>query len=67
MAALYLVAGVLFAVFFLSNGIKKVDPTTNGSSLGFRIIILPGIIVLWPVLLHQWMKIKMLSHDKTAA
>lgn len=67
MAALYLVAGVLFAVFFLSKGIQKVDPTTKGSSLGFRIIILPGIVVLWPVLLQKWMKIKMLSHDKTAA
>lgn len=67
MAALYLAAGFLFAVFFLNKGIQKTDPSAKGSGIGFRMIILPGIMVFWPVLLHHWMKIKTLSHDKTAA
>jgi len=57
-AALYLIAGVLFAIFFLGKGIQKVDTTAHGSGWGFRLIILPGTIVLWPVLLNKWRKVK---------
>ncbi|WP_460555680.1 hypothetical protein [Ferruginibacter profundus] len=57
-AALYLVAGFLFAICFLSKGIQKVDTTAHGSGWGFRLIIMPGTIVLWPVLLNKWRKIK---------
>jgi len=56
--ALYFVAGILFAIFFLTKGIQKVDPSTNGSGLGFRLIIIPGVITLWPVLLMKWKKAK---------
>ena len=58
MAALYLVAGVLFAFFFLIKGIQKVDTAAYGSGWGFRLIILPGVITFWPVLLTKWIKVK---------
>jgi hypothetical protein len=57
-AVLYLAAGVLFAVFFLNRGIQKIDTAAHGSGWGFRLIILPGIIVFWPVLLIKWIKAK---------
>ena len=57
-AGLYLVAGAVFAIFFLTRGIIKVDETAHGSGLGFRLIILPGTIALWPVLLIKWQKVK---------
>jgi len=66
-AALYLIAGVLFSILFLSKGIEKIDATAHGSSWGFRLIILPGTIVLWPVLLNKWIKEKKVQHDKTTA
>jgi hypothetical protein len=56
--ALYLFAGALFAIFFLIKGIQKIDPTVCGSGLGFRLIILPGVITLWPALLSKWIKAK---------
>ena len=65
--ALYLVAGILFAIFFLIKGIEKIDTTAHGSGWGFRLIILPGTIVLWPVLLNKWIKSKQVQHDKTTA
>ncbi len=65
--ALYLIAGILFAVFFLSKGIHKIDTAAHGSGWGFKLIILPGTIVLWPVLLNKWRKVKKMQHDKTAA
>jgi hypothetical protein len=53
MAAVYMLAGSLFAIFFLSKGIGKVDITARGSGWGFRLMILPGTIVFWPVLLKK--------------
>ena len=74
MAAVYLLAGSLFAVFFLTKGIGKIDTAAHGAGWGFRLIILPGTIVLWPVLLKKCLparsggiKYKKISHDETVA
>ena len=54
--AIYLVLGVLFLIPFLMKGLNKIDEGAHGSTIGFKIIIIPGVIVLWPVLLSKWMK-----------
>jgi hypothetical protein len=53
----YLVAGVLFVIPFLVKGLIKVDESAHGGSLGFKLIIIPGVIVFWPVLLNKWKKL----------
>lgn len=55
-AALYLLLGVLFVVPFLIKGLRKVDEGTHGATLGFKIIIIPGVIVFWPFLLRRWIR-----------
>lgn len=30
------------------------DETAHGAGIGFRLIILPGTLVFWPVLLRKW-------------
>jgi len=55
-AAIYLVLGVLFLIPFLIKGLNKIDEGAHGSTIGFKIIIIPGVIVFWPVLLSKWMK-----------
>jgi Na+-driven multidrug efflux pump len=55
-AAIYLALGVLFVIPFLMRGLNKIDVGANGSTIGFKIIIIPGVIVFWPVLLSKWMK-----------
>jgi len=52
----YLIAGIVFTIFFQAKGLSKIDEGVHGSSWGFRIIIIPGCIVLWPVLLKKWIK-----------
>jgi hypothetical protein len=47
----YLGFGFLFAIVFVAKGIGRVDPVARGSSLGFRLIVLPGVAALWPLLL----------------
>jgi hypothetical protein len=56
--AVYLFLGVLFVIPFLMKGLSKVDEGANGSTIGFKIIIIPGVIVFWPALLSKWVKKK---------
>ena len=61
----YLVLGVLFVIPFLMKGLTKIDEGANDSTIGFKIVIIPGVIVFWPVLLSKWMK--NLNHKDTKA
>ena len=54
----YAAIGLLFATAFLTMGIDKVDPVSKGSDIGFRLIILPGVAALWPILLTRWARKK---------
>ncbi|OQP57237.1 hypothetical protein A3860_11820 [Niastella vici] len=52
----YLACGLLFAIPFVIKGVDKIDEAANGGSIGFRIIIIPGAMVFWPLLLKKWIK-----------
>lgn len=53
---LYLIIGILFAVFFLWKGLARMDEKTIGTSWFFKALILPGTIALWPILLRKAIK-----------
>ena len=55
---IYLGCGAIFTIAFQAKGINKIDEGAHGSSWGFRIIIIPCVIVFWPLLLSKWMKAK---------
>ncbi len=59
----YLIAGLVFAVPFVIKGVVKIDEGAQGSGWGFRLIIIPGTIIFWPLLLKKWMLIKKQGHD----
>jgi hypothetical protein len=61
---IYLLSGVLFVIPFLIKGITKVDEGAHGGSTGFKVIIIPGVIVFWPVLLRKWIK-KLTAENKS--
>jgi hypothetical protein len=50
----YAVAGVVFAAAFLTWGIAQVDPRVVGAPWTLRVIILPGIVALWPLFARRW-------------
>jgi hypothetical protein len=52
-AVLYLILGVLFAVWFVAFRIAKFDDSAKGTSVFFRIIIFFGAMALWVLLLKQ--------------
>ncbi len=49
-AAGYLLVGLAFAVPFLTKWVGKLDSSAQAGSWGFRVLILPGTVLLWPVL-----------------
>ena len=51
----YLAVGVVFAVLFVWLGVRRIDPHATQGSLGFRAIIFPGVVALWPLLLKRWL------------
>ena len=54
-SALYLygIAGLVFAIAFVTTGVKRIDSQAIGS-VGFRVLIFPGSAALWPLLLRRW-------------
>ncbi len=50
----YLGLGVLFAVPFLTRRIQHTDPAAKDATPGFRLMVLPGVVLLWPVLARRW-------------
>ena len=47
----YLALGILFALWFVIVGVTRLDPGSRGAPFAFRMLILPGVAVLWPVML----------------
>lgn len=50
----YLACGVLFAIPFLARGAAAIDPGAREGTRGFRMIVFPGVVALWPLLLLRW-------------
>src|SRR5262249_32473730 len=52
---IYLVCGLVFAIPFAFFGAKRLDSHALHGSWGFRLLIIPGAMALWPLLLKRWM------------
>lgn len=53
-AALYVAAGLLVGVPFLIFGIGRIDPAAKGAPWTFRLLVLPGVVAMWPLLARRW-------------
>jgi len=50
----YAVAGLVVAGLFLVLGLDRLDPQARGAH-AFRPLLLPGLALLWPLVLVRWM------------
>lgn len=57
---LYLAVGVLVALIYLFGGVGRIDPAAKGKGMPFRarLLIMPGIIGLWPLMLSKLLRQK---------
>jgi len=53
LAAGYGGIGLVVALGFLVLGLPRVDPAARGA-YAFRPLLLPGLIMLWPLVLRRW-------------
>jgi TRAP-type C4-dicarboxylate transport system permease small subunit len=54
--AVYAGLGLAFAGLFVWSGVQRVDSEAEGTGIGFRMLILPGVAAFWPVFLQRWMR-----------
>ena len=47
--------GAMFAVPFVTLGVQRIDPLARGATPGFRLAIVPGVLIFWPLLAARWM------------
>lgn len=55
LAGVYFALGSVFAVIFHLRGLREVDQGTHGAGVGFRTLITPGLIALWPLMTGVWL------------
>ena len=58
--AIYLALGLVVGVPFVIAGIGRVDPAAKSVPAAFRVLVLPGVIAMWPWMLSRWMKARRL-------
>ena len=54
-AGIYVAFGIVFAIPFVLRGAGKLDPNAVEGSWGFRVLIFPGTVALWPLLALRWL------------
>lgn len=50
----YAGAGAIFALVFVIFGLQRIDSQAAGAGWGFRLLVFPGSIAFWPLLLRRW-------------
>ena len=53
---LYLAAGAVLAPAIAWVGVRRLDPAAARATRGFKLLILPGIVLFWPLLLVRWIR-----------
>ncbi len=51
--ATYLSVGVMVGLTFVTVGVDRVDSAARGASGMFRLLILPGSVALWPLVIMR--------------
>lgn len=56
------IIGAVVAALFIAIGIGRVDENAAGSYT-FRVLLIPGVILLWPLVLWRWAVLEMGRDD----
>jgi hypothetical protein len=60
----YASAGLLFALAFVTRGVARIDGQAQGTGIFFRLIIVPGTVALWPLLLKRWISAQQIPGER---
>jgi hypothetical protein len=62
---IYCAVGFLLLVPMHKVMLNSLDESMAGASIGFRIVVTPGLVLLWPVIVRRWIRSRRLN-PKTA-
>ncbi|MBE9040859.1 hypothetical protein IQ235_08710 [Oscillatoriales cyanobacterium LEGE 11467] len=62
----YIYAGLLFSAVFVIFFIQRVDSDAAGWNIGFRLVILPGLCVFWPMFVTRLIRGKQRPTERNA-
>jgi hypothetical protein len=69
-AAVYVAVGTVFSAFLLVRGLRRFDEAAAHGGLGFKLLVLPGMVALWPLVLVIWRRGQAVqernAHDRAA-
>lgn len=57
----YATVGAVVALVFLILGVGRISPEARGSYL-FRLLVLPGVVGLWPLVIWRWFALERQRH-----
>ncbi len=57
----YLAIGVLVGLAYAFFAVARIDHAAEGASWRFRLIILPGVIGLWPIMLIRFLSFRKIN------
>ena len=60
---LYLLLGLAFGFWFAFRGVHRVDAGMKDANWKLRLLLLPGSMALWPVLLGKYWRKKALGGE----
>jgi hypothetical protein len=60
----YFFTGIVVAAWFAFYKVTRIDHAAKGTSFGFKILLLPAGILLWPVILYKLTTLK--KHNEQA-
>jgi hypothetical protein len=52
----YGLCGLAVGVPFVLRGVNRMDASAQRAGIGFRLLILPGTIALWPLMVAKWLR-----------
>lgn len=55
LGGVYGLIGLSVALRFIHGAVDRRDAAARGAGAGFRLLILPGCVLLWPLLM-KWMR-----------
>ena len=53
---IYLGVGILSALLIVPFGLSRIDTEAKTVGIGFRAIIVPGTVALWPLMLRRFFR-----------
>lgn len=53
-AGLYLAVGLVLSLPLHARGLARIDPAVRGAGVWFRVLVTPGLVALWPLLVGKW-------------